>query len=524
MAFFLVFPLIYGGLSLAFGQDINWDLRNYHWYNAYAFLNHRSDRDLLVAQIQSFYNPILDVPFYLAATHLPARVLGFLLGAIQGLNGLLLYGLAYAMLKPQPPMPRTLLSIAAAIVGMSGGGVLGELGTDFWDNIVSLGLLSGLLLINRNIANCGRQMIGTGLAGILIGAAAAAKQPHLLYVAGIGLAILTLPGSVRNRTMRAGSYGAGAFAGILLTSGFWMLHLAHAYGSPLFPYFNNILQSPLADIHFDFRDSQFLPKSLWHAVFFPVYFTLDPGLVGEIRQRGPAILALYIILPLALLQYFVRRRLRVEDPPEARTDTFVEPVFSRFLVAAIVFSYLVWLVMFGIYRYAIPLEMLAPLGLIAAFALCPGPVHLRTALILVVFALSIFGTKRGIWDRGPWHDRYVEMSIPPKPAGTMVLMAGGSDPMGFLASGFPADFPIVRIESNFMMPPYTPPTRFFDLAQSKIAQHQGPFSIVFSTPQKRANIDQALSNYGLLLDVETCRLIPNSLTETRIVICDVSRQ
>lgn len=96
--------------------------------------------------------------------------------------------------------------------------------------------------------------------------------------------------------------------------------------------------------------------------------------------------------------------------------------------------------------------------------------------------------------------------------------------MGFLASGFPADFPIVRIESNFMMPPYTPPTRFFDLAQSKIAQHQGPFSIVFSTPQKRANIDQALSNYGLLLDVETCRLIPNSLTETRIVICDVSRQ
>ena len=35
----ILFPLCYGLIALALGQDANWDLRNYHWYNPYAFLN-----------------------------------------------------------------------------------------------------------------------------------------------------------------------------------------------------------------------------------------------------------------------------------------------------------------------------------------------------------------------------------------------------------------------------------------------------------------------------------------------------
>src|ERR1700761_3162780 len=91
-------PLAFGVLALWLGQDANWDLRNYHWYNAYAALNGRYGFDILPSQTPYFYNPALDVPFYLLATHVPARVAGFILGAVQGLNFVLLFMLAHATL------------------------------------------------------------------------------------------------------------------------------------------------------------------------------------------------------------------------------------------------------------------------------------------------------------------------------------------------------------------------------------------------------------------------------------------
>src|SRR5580700_9365509 len=73
-------PFAFGALALVLGQDANWDLRNYHWYNAYAFLNGRFGFDLLPAQTPWFYNPLIDVPFYLLAMHVPAMAAGFALG------------------------------------------------------------------------------------------------------------------------------------------------------------------------------------------------------------------------------------------------------------------------------------------------------------------------------------------------------------------------------------------------------------------------------------------------------------
>jgi hypothetical protein len=41
---------VFGALALALGQDGNWDLRNYHWYNAYAFITNRLMFDVGAAQ------------------------------------------------------------------------------------------------------------------------------------------------------------------------------------------------------------------------------------------------------------------------------------------------------------------------------------------------------------------------------------------------------------------------------------------------------------------------------------------
>src|SRR4051794_2250221 len=79
-------PIIFGLLSIVLGQDSNWDLRNYHWYNAHAFLNGRLDFDMVPAQTPTFYNPTIDLPLYLIADKIPTRAAGFVLGLVHGLN------------------------------------------------------------------------------------------------------------------------------------------------------------------------------------------------------------------------------------------------------------------------------------------------------------------------------------------------------------------------------------------------------------------------------------------------------
>src|SRR5271170_1455349 len=107
-------PFAFGALALALGQDANWDLRNYHFYNAYAFLNGRYGFDLLPSQTPYFYNPLLDVPFYVLAAHAPATAVGYILGFVQGLNFVLLFMLGYASLRISNPRQKVIICAGLA--------------------------------------------------------------------------------------------------------------------------------------------------------------------------------------------------------------------------------------------------------------------------------------------------------------------------------------------------------------------------------------------------------------------------
>ncbi len=107
--------------SLALGQDANWDLRNYHFYNPWAWLHGRATLDLAAAQIQSYFNPLVDlVPYALIRSFAP-RTAGFLLGALHGLNGLLLYLVARRALSPRLGLAaRRSLAAVCTLAGVAG--------------------------------------------------------------------------------------------------------------------------------------------------------------------------------------------------------------------------------------------------------------------------------------------------------------------------------------------------------------------------------------------------------------------
>lgn len=45
--------------------DFSWDFANYHYYNAFAFFNNRLNYDIVPSSINTFFNPLMDLPFYL---------------------------------------------------------------------------------------------------------------------------------------------------------------------------------------------------------------------------------------------------------------------------------------------------------------------------------------------------------------------------------------------------------------------------------------------------------------------------
>lgn len=500
-------PLAFGLLSVALGQDSNWDLRNYHWYNAYAWLAGRIGFDILPAQIPSFYNPALDIPFYLLANALPTRLTGFLVGAFQGLNGTLLVLLADRLLTIADRRRRLLTATAIALVGMLGGGAVAQLGTTFDDNTAAIGITASLLLVVHALpvltgGSAWQAAWRALIAGLPVGAAMGLKEPTVIYGVALCAALLAVPGPVLRRIANSFWFGIGVLVAIAATDGFWMVHLWHAYGDPLFPFFNSLFHSPYAAIS-DYRDKHFIPASPVVRLLYPFFFALHPTLVGEISFREFAVPLLFAALPAALAVRLVAGR---------PTQPIADPAGSRYVLLALAVAYVLWVVLFCIYRYLVPLEMLAPLGLVLTAGLLPIPAFRRWQVAWIVLILLRATSLTNTWERVPWTRNWVEATMPtlPDPAHTMVLLAG-YQPLSYLIPLFPHEIPFVRIESNFVQPDQSG-NAFNAVIRARIAAHRGPFFVMSTVLDTRIAGEAALA-YGLTIDLPGCQVIHTNLGE-----------
>ena len=514
--FLALFPILSGFLSLSLGQDANWDLRNYHWYNAHAFLTGRLGLDVAPGQIATYYNPTLDLPFYLAARDLPARLVGFLLGAVQGLNLLLLFGLTRSLLAPLGKW-RDAAALAVGLSGFFGAGQIGLIGTTFYDNVISLFVLGGVWLAAADMTALldGRPLRAftrAALAGFLVGCGAGLKQPTVVFAVGSCFAFLLMPTSVRRRLFLSFFFGLGVLAGIALFSGHWMWYLWETYGNPLFPYFNHLFQSPwaLPEAH---RDDKFVPAGLWEALFFPFRWVADPLQVGEITFRDLRIPTAYAVL-LATPFLLPWRR--------AAGATITAPRIGRYLIATAILSYLAWLKLFSIYRYLIPLEMMAPLVIVAAIGLWPVPARIQGMLIAALLALVTVTAQPGSWGRVAWTGNFVQIQAPPipDPDRTLILMTGFA-PTSFLISGFPPQITFLRVQS-YLVHPEQGNTGLNRHMAERIAAHRGDIFVLMA-PWDDWTFEDVLPHFGLTAEEEDCRPVLSNLDEP-MHLCRARRQ
>jgi len=518
-------PLFFGILTLFLGQDANWDLRNYHLYNPFAWLHDRIDFDMVPAQVANFYNPLLHIPFYWAVMSLPPMLMGFLLGAIQGLNFPLLVGITRCVMGPEDGLKIKRPEwhyFLAAFIGLLGAGTLAELGTTFADNIISLPLLLSLWLLLRRYQDLLTEttpslfLLVAG-AGLLTGLAPGLKQPSAVFAVGWCAAFLFLPVPWSRRILLAFCFGVGVLLGIASAGGFWMRELWIHFGNPLFPYFNDVFHSPLGAAA-SYRDTHFLPPSVLEAIFLPFLLVINPFRGGEIPFRDLR----FVLLILVMMVSFIFALRRAKGSPRA---SFLSGS-AVFLLVAMLVSYLVWLKMFAIYRYILPLEMLAPLAIWSFIDRFPVRIPLRQTAVYACLILWLVTLKPGNWGRVSWGTDYFGVQAPviADPDQSMALMTG-VEPFAYLIPFFPKSTRFVRVESYFTGPSESP--NGFDLRMRELIEgHQGSFFVIHRITDQQGS-QKALGHFNLEFKPDQCQQL-NPHIENRpkepIQFCQVTRK
>jgi hypothetical protein len=503
----LAVPPAMGLLALALGQDVSWDVRNYHFYNPFAFLTHRMGHDIAMAQVATYYNPLLHLPFYAAVMHLPPRVVGFLLGLLPGLNLFLLYALARQTIGTDLAARGQWWCLAAALMGLLGAGNLSEVGTSFADNIVSLPVLAALWLLARlrtPLLAPGLAGLGVAVAaGLLAGAAFGLKQPFAIYAVGLCAAFFALGLPWRRRFLLAFVFGLGVLAGMALTGGFWMAELWQRYQNPLFPYFNQVFQSPWG-AEAPYRDERFVPRGLAIQLLFPIWFVIDPLRVAEVPFRDLRFALLYLVLIVWLVHWLATRTQKPMTVPAVSALSGSTSPMLGFMVLFMVVTFLIWMKLFAIYRYLIVGEMLAPLVLLMVLGVLVKNSRRRAAIGLGCFALILITLQPANWGRTAWGDSYFGVQAPAieAPANTVVL-AAGLEPMAYMIPFFPPEVRFLRIQSYFTGP--SAQSNATDrLMQEIVAGHQAALFILYRAHEE-ATAQAALAAYNLTQRKESCQ-------------------
>jgi hypothetical protein len=461
-------PLACGLLSLAYGVDANWDLFSTHLYNPHAWLDGRLDTDLAPAGFQTYFNPLLDVPYWWMSQHWPAPWVGFLMGAVHGFNFILLLGVARAMLPDLPDEDRYRLPLLLALAGCLTANFLSVLGNSMGDDATALLVLGSLYLISRHwqrLLGDWRRAIPVLLAtGLVAGLGAGLKLTNAPYALALCFGLLTLPLAWMGRLRLAFLFGIGVLAGLSITTGYWWWDMWSRFHNPLFPMFSSLFPNPLSR-SIGVADTSWLPKSLLETLFWPFIFSWDSHRVGQVHLRQFIWALAYVLFWWWAVRTAMRR---LRDKGVGRTEPRV-----LYLICSVALGYLIWMELFSIYRYLVPLELLAPL---LVFLLLRELRPYATARRATAWALSFatLGVVLGgvsTWGHESWSGTAYAVDPPAldQPGQTTVVVTGNEAPLTWLAAYLPQQLSFIGLAKGF------PETKaYVEKARGMIAARGGP--------------------------------------------------
>ncbi|NII10820.1 hypothetical protein [Oleiagrimonas sp. C23AA] len=452
--------------------------------------------------MQSFFNPLPDIPYYLLAmgplAHWP-RVLAALMGLPYGAIIFVTGWITLQLARSQARRPDA-LDMVGLIIGCTGAALVSQIGTTFNEVPLALATLSaiGMMLHARSLREqpTGQTMAWLLAAGCLAGIAAGLKPTQVIYVPALGLTWL-VSGKGPRRWYGVLALGGGWLLGFVLAYGTWAWHLAHMTGNPIFPMFNNVFGSDwLGDT--STRDLRFMPHGLVQWLAYPLFWAFHKAHhTTEVYMSDPRMAFAYM----AGLALAIHAGLKRRHPDRSAIMLWVFGVVA----------YICWLALFSILRYAIVIEVLSGLaiaGALRAIAAAMRPRHqMRWRIALAITALLVVAgfTHYPRWARTAYADPIFDVQAPRLPADSLVLVVG--QPNAYLLPFIHG--PRIQFEGITWFTATAHGHQFWERSRRRIEQHQGPLFALVRNHSHALKTLQAMS--GLIPVAQSCQPIQSNI-------------
>ena len=421
LGIFVLCLLVSGAVSISIGQDSNFDLLNYHIYNPYAFLTDRLAQDFYVADVRTYFNPLLDIPYYLMLMHMDSYpyIITFIQGLYYGVLCFLIYLISFTVLKPDSKLS-LVFPICASLLGVTNVLLVSEIGTTFNDIQVGIFVLLAFYILIKNLFEPeGKKRLWLiFLSGLLLGMITGLKLTAAIPTLGLILAIIFFYKKIINFRQVFIIFLAGCTIGFLLTNGYWMYLMYSHFQNPFFPYFNEIFKSeyypPISA-----SDDKFMPVDIAHWLFYPFFWiqpikTYSSTLLQDLDyaceipfidlRYAFCYLSALVLAGLGLLKKIGKKK----NPAVLSDSDMQKQLIGIFLVLFIVLSYVVWIIGLATLRYYIPCACL--MGIVIMLAAKELSLRVSSKFIGVFAAVLVtltclFYVKHVDWGRRDYLDK-----------------------------------------------------------------------------------------------------------------------
>jgi hypothetical protein len=243
--------------------------------------------------------------------------------------------------------------------------------------------------------------------------------------------------------------------GGLLTAGFWAAHLWQRFGSPVFPFANDVFKAP------DFfavplTTDRFIAQGLMDVLSFPFRMAkINSGIYVEIAAPDLRFALLVLVLVALILVKLSKRQPAQTGDPKDPPSAPVQVLWIVFVAVVIL-----WMAKLGNGRYHLMYLLLVGPLLVWALVSLLGDRRLSALAAGLILVLQLaHGVSSGYprWESASWTESWVKTWWPSQldfKASTFAQLGPGIDTMVF------ADFPVgsrfVDLGGKFPIPPDSP--------------------------------------------------------------------
>lgn len=488
---FIQLVLIFGTYSLILGQDFNWDLANYHFYNGWAFLHDRISIDVTPNNgLHGYFSPILDSFLYLLITYLPLQMYAFLMGAISGIATFVCYKISQLLFKDFSNSNRSLLIACSTVIASTNVAHLIQIGTSTNETIVSLLIIIAIYLLmisqSKKIT-----WVFIALSGFIMGVAVGFKLTAAIIVVGIIFSTLFLSHH-RYRTLMIVSIFV--VIGFIITDGVWMYKMYIMFGNPIFPNFGKYI-NPNTAIEFQ-RDTTFIPKDLVHWLFMPIYLCVPSKLTAEGVVSEPRFLITFIVMIVMLLK--------------ARLSKLQLDKNIIFSIWIFIISYVMWLALFSIIRYTIILGFMSGFIIVYGLNILIRNQMTSKVLTVIITLLILLSSKSYNLGHISYQNRFYNSDI--NISNSLIIF--NENPTAYIipdlgSSNIYINAPNLYFTSNYDH------ARKVRILQNAISNHKDLYLVVKSF---EPDLHLWLSEYNLKFNQESCQKF-NQISD--VYVCKV---